>query len=81
MSQLQIEVDADLLARVADRAMREGTSVEALLGRFMREYAPDEDSGAHGLRTFAEWARRSQSGSPTGKRSWTRDEIHERRAG
>lgn len=34
-----------------------------------------------GLRAFIEWAGKSQSGSPNGKRTWTRDEIHERRAG
>jgi hypothetical protein len=81
VTELQISIDAGLLASASKRAQRDGSTVEEVLTRFLSAYASHEEASTKGIAAFIEWARRSESGSPQGGRTWTRDEIHDRRAG
>jgi plasmid stability protein len=76
MSNLTISTDRDVLKKARLRAVREGTSVNAVLRNFMESYA-----GVHGERVDAvhdllELAKSTRSRS--GGQRWSRDEVHER---
>jgi len=76
MSNLTISTDREVLKKARLRAIREGTSVNAVLRDFMESYA-----GVHGERSEATHdlltlAKTTQSRS--GGRRWSRDEVYER---
>jgi len=76
MSNLTISTDSEVLKKARLRAIREGTSVNAVLRAFMESYA-----GIRGDRTAAAQdvlALARTTPSRSGGRRWTRDEVHER---
>jgi plasmid stability protein len=76
VSNLTITIDEEVLKRARLRALQQGTSVNALLREYLEAFA----GGATLLaarRRFATLARAATSGSK-GRRSWTRDDLHER---
>jgi len=77
MGNLTISTDNEVLKKARLRAIQEGTSVNAVLRKFMETYAGvrnEQSRAAHDLLTLA---KASKAGS--GGHSWTRDELHERR--
>lgn len=78
MANLTITVDGDLLRRARLRALEHGTSVNALLREYLESYAGDA-TARRAIREIARMARASRSGSGRKGRTWTRDELHERR--
>lgn len=77
MSNLTITTDPEVLKKARLRAIREGTSVNAVLREFIEAYAGvrgERSEAAHDLLTLAKTSR-----SRSGGRRWTRDEVHERR--
>lgn len=75
MANLTLSVDERVLQRARIRAIREGTSVNAAVQRFLERYG-GTDPRARGLRRFVVEARGSHAGSGTGGRTWTRDELY-----
>jgi len=77
VSNLTVSTDREVLKKARLRAIREGTSVNAVLRDFMESYAGvrgERSRAAHDLLALAKTARSRSSG-----RRWTRDEVHERR--
>ena len=75
---LTIVVDDELLRRARIRALEQGTSVNAVLRRFLESYA-GAATEAEARARLAALARKSPAASGTGGRRWTRDEIYEQR--
>ena len=75
---LTITVDDELLRRARIRALTQGTSVNAVLRRFLESYAGSEVETEARSR-LAELARDSGASSGPGGRKWRRDELYEDR--
>lgn len=76
MTTLTLAVDEQTLEQAQMRALGQGTSVDAVLREFLEAYA-----GVHRERdeVVRELLRLSkEGGARRGRRSWTRDELHER---
>lgn len=76
MANLTISVDEGVLERARARALRLGTSVNALLRDRLEEFAGGEADRKRALADLFALAERSKGRS--GGRRWTRDEIYER---
>jgi hypothetical protein len=78
MANLTLTIDADVLRRARVRAINEGTSVNAVVRGHLERYA-GESPAAEALRDFLEIADRSDAGSAGSGRTWTREELYDRR--
>ena len=76
MANLTITIDGDLLKKARQRALENGTSVNAVLRDYLTAYAGDGESRRRALTEILDLAARVDTGS--GGRRWTRDELHER---
>ena len=75
MKNVTITVDDNVLKRARIRALEHGTSVNKVLGEYLRAYAGFGQS-ARAVAAAIEIADRSHAGS--GGRRWTRDELYDR---
>jgi len=76
MANLTITVDDETLRRARLRALEEGSSVNAILREYLETYsrrASEQREALLDLLALADGAATSR-----GKRSWTREELHER---
>ena len=84
MANLTITVDDEVLKRARIRALERGTSVNAVLGEYLRVFAGDAEAQARATATLlALSAENTRKGGRArakarGRRRWTRDELHER---
>ncbi len=79
MANLTISVDEEVLKRARIRALEEDSSVNAVLARYLEEYARTDElkqRREQALESLLELADRCQVGC--GGKTWTRDELHER---
>lgn len=79
MANLTISVDEEVLKRARIRALEENSSVNAVLARYLEEYARTDElrrRREEALKSLLELADRCQVGH--GDKTWTRDELHER---
>lgn len=76
MANLTISVRDELLRRARQRALEQGTSVDALLRSYLEAYA-GEDPSREAIEAFLAFAR-TRTGPAEGGRTWTRDELRER---
>lgn len=76
MGNLTITVDDESLKRARIRALKEGTSVNALLRDFLEAYAGVRRARKNAVSEVVALSRRSQS--RRGGQSWTREELHQR---
>jgi len=76
MSNLTISTDPEVLKKARLRALREGTSVNAVLRAFMESYSGVRGEQSLAAQDLLALAKTTQSRS--GGRRWTRDELHER---
>jgi hypothetical protein len=76
MANLTIAVDGALLKRARIRALELGTSVNAVLREHLEGFAAGIDSQRRTVRAVLKLSKGARSGS--GRRRWTRDELHER---
>ncbi len=79
MANLTISVDEEVLKRARIRALEENSSVNAVLARYLEEYARTDElrrRREEALKSLLELADRCQVGR--GDKTWTRDELHER---
>lgn len=80
MANLTITIDPDILKRARIRAIRENTSVNAVVRDQLERYAAAEPGLVlrRPIDGFLELARQGGLASGSGGRSWTRDELHDR---
>jgi len=78
VANLTLTFDDDTLRRARIRALEQGTSVNALVRDYLEGFA-GESEAAEGLRRFLDATRHSGAGSGADGRSWTRDELYDRR--
>jgi hypothetical protein len=84
MANLTITVSDEVLKRARIRALERGTSVNAVLGEYLRLFAGEADAQARATTALLELAseNRRKGGRARararGRRRWTRDELHER---
>jgi plasmid stability protein len=76
MANLTITVDDQLLRRARIRAAQLGTSVNAVLRDYMHSWVGRSEEQTAAVEALLERAGRSRS--RRGRRTWTRDELHER---
>ena len=78
MANLTIAIEGDVLQEARLRAVEQGTSVNAVVREFLREYTGKASPQAEAARRLIELAH--ESGAEVGSIAWTRDGIHDRRA-
>ncbi len=76
MANLTITVDEDALKKARIRALKEGTSINALLRDFLESYAGAQRARQKAVQEILSLSREVQS--RRGGRVWSRDELHER---
>ena len=76
MANLTISIEDNLLRRARVRAAERGTSVNAVLRDYMRQWAGAADERARALAALLKRSLRARSGR--GGRRWTREQLHER---
>ena len=78
MANLTIAVDDDVLHRARVRAVRERTSVNAVLRKHLERFALGAGAVGRARRELIELSQRVQGRSGASRRKWTREELHER---
>jgi hypothetical protein len=74
MANLTIAVPDDLLRQARQRAVGQGTSVNAVLRDYLARYAGVDARQLDATQQLLALARKSRSGR--GRATWTRDELH-----
>lgn len=75
VANLTLAIDDELLMRARMRALKEGTSVNAVVRSYLELYA-HADARQAAMKQFVEIAEQSDAGSASAGRTWTRDEIY-----
>ncbi len=78
MANLTLAIDDVVLRRARIKALEAGTSVNAVVREYLERYA-DETREAAARRQFVELARQSRASSGPEGRTWTREELYDRR--
>ena len=76
MANLTITVDDEVLQEARIRALKQGTSVNALLRDYLISYAGS--SARESISRFLEIARKSKASSGPQGRTWRREDLYER---
>jgi len=77
MANLTITVDEAILKKARLRALTEGSSVNAVLRKFLESYAGLRAEQASALDDLLALSRKSRS-CHEGNKRWTREDLHER---
>ena len=77
MANLTIVVEEGVLQRARARALKSGTSVNAVLSDYLSQYA-GADPAKRALSAFLAVASAIDAGSGDEGRRWTREELHDR---
>ncbi len=78
MANLTLSLDDDLLQRAREAAIRDHTSVNALVREYLKQYVNARSRRLSALDALGAVAERTNSSSDC---SWTRDSLHERPTG
>ena len=79
MANLTISVDEEVLKQARIRALKENTSVNAVLGRFLKEYARVEEIRRSRLAALDRLLKiADESPIDRGGKRWSRDELYDR---
>jgi hypothetical protein len=79
VTNLTISVDEEVLKRARIRALEENTSVNAVLGRFLKEYARLDEIRRSRLAVLDRLLKiADESPIDRGGRRWNRDELYDR---
>ena len=76
MANLTITVPEEILKSARQRALQQGTSVNALLREYLSRFAGTQSAQANAAQRVLELSRTSRAGR--GKAKWTRDDLHQR---
>jgi hypothetical protein len=81
MANLTITLDDVVLRRARLKALENGTSVNRVLAEFLEQYVGGHEANLAARRAFVAQARSlaGRFGSGSGGRTWTREELHDRR--
>lgn len=77
MANLTLSVDDDILQKARELALRERTSVNALVRDYLTRYVDAKSRRLEAIDAFDALAKRSKSSS---SKKWTREELHRRNA-
>lgn len=77
MPNLTLSIDEGTLKRARIKAIEQGTSVNALVRRYLEQLA-GRSTDRLAVESFLSLAKGAQAGSGPGARSWTRDDIYDR---
>jgi hypothetical protein len=78
MAKLTLSLDYELLRKAREAALREHTSVNALVREYLERYVDARSRRMEALDALDALADRTRSATPG---SWSRDSLHERGAG
>ena len=78
MANLTLSLDDDLLQKAREAALREHTSVNALVREYLTQYVNARERRLRALDALDEVAERTNSASDE---RWSRDSLHDRQAG
>lgn len=78
MANLTLSLDDELLQKAREAALRENTSVNALVREYLKQYVNARERRLRALDALDEVAERTASASDE---HWTRESLHERRTG
>ena len=76
MANLTISVDDEVLKRARLRATEQARSIDAVVREYLEQYAGSRSAQEQALVELL--AVSEQARSKRGRRTWTRDELHER---
>jgi len=76
MANLTITVDDEILKRARLRATEQGTSVNAVVREYLEQYAGSRSAQEQALGKLLALSEKARS--KRGRRTWTRDELHDR---
>lgn len=77
MANLTVTLDDQVLRRARIKALEQGTSVNAVVSRYLERYAGAAES-AEALRAFAALAEQVAGSSGPDGRSWRREDLYDR---
>lgn len=75
MANLTLSLDDEILQKAREAALRERTSVNAVVREFLTRYADNHERRLKAMDALDAVAARNQSRSDAG---WSRDSLHER---
>ena len=78
MANLTLSLDDELLQKAREAALREHTSVNALVREYLKQYVNARERRLRALDALDEVAERTDSES---RERWSRESLHERRHG
>lgn len=78
MANLTLTIDSELLRRARIRALERDTSVNALVREYLEGLAGPVEA-ASPIEEFLALTESAHAGSGPGGRTWTREELYERR--
>lgn len=78
MTNLTLTIEEETLKRARIRALEQGTSVNAVVRRFLESFAGIEDE-RRALRRFVELGEGSGAGARGKGRGWRREDLYEER--
>ena len=78
MANLTLSLDDELLQKAREAALRENTSVNALVREYLKQYVNARDRRLRALDALDAVAERTDSAS---EERWSRESLHERQSG
>ena len=79
MANLTIYVDSEVLKLARIRALKENTSVNAILSRYLEEYAQSDDAKREKKRALERLLKfAAKHPIDRGRRRWKREELYDR---
>ena len=79
MKNITLSVDETVLALVRRRAAEQNSSVNALVREYLCSLAAQEDRAAQARKRIRQLSEKSRA--RLGKKTWSRDDLHERNGG
>ena len=76
MANLTVVIESETLKRARMRALKEGTSVNAVVRDYLADYAGTEAHKEKAITDLLRLSRRTKT--RRGGRRWTRDDLHRR---
>jgi plasmid stability protein len=78
MANLTIAIEDDVLKKARLKAVEDGTSVNAVVREFLREYTGNAPARLESAKRLIALAH--ESAAQVGPITWTREELHDRKA-
>ena len=78
MANLTLSIDDDLLQKAREAALREHTSVNALVREYLKQYVNARERRLSALDALDTVAERTES---TSSERWSRESLHDRKVG